>query len=325
MTIYNNLQDYLGTTQQTGGGSGGAFLTPKYGGLQDFLGTLRPGTTAYNSMQDYLGTLRPGTTEYNNIQDLLGPTQQPGGVSGGGSPPGTTQQPGGVSGGAFSTPPGTTQQPGGVSGGAVDLYGDIPSHPPAYVPPPPPPDTPPGPADVPPPPTPDPADLTNIYNIPTDVYPTTTSTGSSSSRSGINWDNPLNKAILPNLIGAGQGLQGYVDTLGAGLQDKYANQMRRAFSPENFQGVLNSLSNRGMLNSTIAENTLAKGSNLAAKTIADQAFEANIAQAQNQMAVPGILANIASLGQQTTSDSKTSSTSTNPLAPYELMSSLMGL
>jgi len=132
-------------------------------------------------------------------------------------------------------------------------------------------------------PTPDvkPPDPSNEFRVPMNLFPSTTSTSSNQSsgksQSGINWQNPLNQAILPSLTSAGVGLQGKVDALGQTLQDSYANQIRRAMSPENFQGVLNTLSNRGVLDSSIAENTLAKAGNLVSRTIADKAFESNLA------------------------------------------------
>ena len=176
--------------------------------------------------------------------------------------------------------------------------------------------------------TPTPAEK---YNIPTNLYPTTSSNSSSSSssysHSGINWDNPLNKAVLPSLTNAATGLQGKVDLMGTQLRDMYANDMRRAMNPNNFQGVLNSLSNRGMLNSSVAENALSKAGNIAARSIADKAFDANIAQTQRQLEVPSILSGIAQLGNESVSSSESNSSNTssssNPLAPYELMAQYM--
>ena len=78
----------------------------------------------------------------------------------------------------------------------------------------------------------------------------------------------------------------------------YNNQMRRAMDPSNFQGMLNSLSNRNILNSDIAADAFAGAGSNVAKSIADKAFEAQVAQSQAQMSVPGILAGLASLGQE---------------------------
>ncbi len=173
--------------------------------------------------------------------------------------------------------------------------------------------------------TPTPVSQLNTFEVPTDVFPTSTSqstnfgTSGSSSRgqstsgsesggfssgrsfAGIDFNNPLNQAILPDLISSATGLQQRTNELGSSLNDMFANQMRRAFAPENFQGLLNSLSNRNVLNSDITSDALSKASNLAAKTIADKSFEAQVAQAQNQLAIPSILGNLANLGQVSTS------------------------
>ena len=175
----------------------------------------------------------------------------------------------------------------------------------------------------------------NTWEIPTDVFPTSTSqssnigtSGSTSSGqstsgsqsgststgrsySGVDFGTPLNQAILPNLISSATGLQQKTDDLGRSLNDMYSNQMRRAFSPENFQGILNTLSNRNVLNSDITSDALGRAGHLAAKTIADKAFESQIAQAQNQLAVPNILGNLAALGQTSTSATDSGSTSTS--------------
>jgi len=169
------------------------------------------------------------------------------------------------------------------------------------------------------------------YNVPTDLFPSTNqssqSSGSSNSRSGINFQSPVTAAIMPDLIRSGQNLQGNVDAMGGRLQDLYANQMRRAFDPNNFQGLLNRLSNRGVMDSSIAENTLAQAGSMASKAIADKAFESNLAQSQAQLQVPNILAGIAGLGQESVSEgtqaASSQSSTQDPLAPYQLMADYM--
>ena len=169
------------------------------------------------------------------------------------------------------------------------------------------------------------------FEIPTKLFPTTVSNSSNSSsgtsKSGINWDTDLAKGLLPGLLASGQNVQDVANGLSDTLKGQYENMMRRAMDPNNFQGILNQLSQRGVLNGTVGQDTLAQAGRGIAGDVANKAFDANIAGAEAQMKVPLILAMLVQLAQETNSQSSSgsisSSTSQNPLAPYELMAGLL--
>ena len=149
-----------------------------------------------------------------------------------------------------------------------------------------------------------------------------TSSGSGSSRSGINWENPLAEAMQPLLVQSGQQLPDVVNNMGATLQGQYSNLMRQAMSPNAFQGTLNQLASRGMLNSTVASDALASAQNQAAQAIADRGFTSQLAQQEQQMQLPETLGNLAKLAEESTSKNQSNTASqsiqTDPLAPYYL-------
>ena len=169
------------------------------------------------------------------------------------------------------------------------------------------------------------------FRVPTNLFPTTvsnTSSGSSSnSKSGINWDTELAKGLLPGLLASGQNVQDVANGLSDELKAKYESMMRGAMDPNNFQGILNQLSQRGVLSGTVGQDALAQAGRGVASDVANKAFDANIAGAEAKMKVPQILAMLAQLAQETNSQSSSgsssSSTSINPLAPYELMANMM--
>jgi len=169
------------------------------------------------------------------------------------------------------------------------------------------------------------------FTIPTDLYPTSTSKqsnySSGHSHSGINWNSPLSKGLLPSLLSTGQNLQSLTENMGQTLQDQYANLMQRALQPQAFQGTLNDLASKRMLNSTVAKDALSSAGKGIARMVADQAFNSQLAQQQAQMQVPQTLANLISLSQETNQSNKSSSSSSarssNPLEPYELMSQML--
>ena len=164
------------------------------------------------------------------------------------------------------------------------------------------------------------------FEVPMDLFPTTKSSSTSSSNqksnSGINWSNPLAAAMQPLLMTSGQNIQGVADNMAQTLQGQYSNMMRNAMAPNQFQGVLNQLAQRGMMNSTVGADALALAQNQAAQQIADQGYNAMLAQQASQFKVPEVQGNIAKLAEQSQSSGGSSGASSslaqNPLAPYEL-------
>jgi hypothetical protein len=132
----------------------------------------------------------------------------------------------------------------------------------------------------------------------------------SAGQSGIDWSNPLTAAILPSLISSGQGLQGVANNVGQTVQDQYSNMMNQAMGPQAFQGTLNELASRNMLNSSVAGNAMAQTAVPIAQAIGNQGFQSALAGQQAQMQVPTTLSQLAQLGQQSTQQSTGTSQST---------------
>ena len=145
------------------------------------------------------------------------------------------------------------------------------------------------------------------FNIPTDVY--------STSSSGIDWNNPfvagLTNAVSDSYLNLGDTVSGMSDT----LTDRYNNLIRTSLGPQAFQGTMNDLAANNMLDSSVASDALAKTASNIIPGITDKAFEADLSQIALQSQLPGIGAGLLSLGQQ--------SQTQNPLQPYELMSQLL--
>ena len=167
----------------------------------------------------------------------------------------------------------------------------------------------------------------NNFNIPTNLYSTSgsTSQNQSNQQSGIDWNTPFMQQILPSLTGAATNLQPNVDAMKQTLQDQYSNMMREALGPGALQGTLNQLAGRNMLNSQVASDALRGVSRDIMKDVANRGYESLLAQQAAQMEVPSILGNLAELGRRSTGTSTGTSTSStqNPLEPYQLMAQLM--
>jgi hypothetical protein len=145
------------------------------------------------------------------------------------------------------------------------------------------------------------------FDIPTDLFPR--------SESGINWDSPVAQALLDQLIESGQNLPGLASSIGETLQNQYSNLMNQALGPEAFQGTMNELAAKGMLDSTVASNAMASTAKGIAQMVSDKMFDSMLAQQQQEMQVPGMLADLIGLAQESINE--------NPLAPYELLSQFM--
>ena len=138
---------------------------------------------------------------------------------------------------------------------------------------------------------------------------TTTQNTNQKQTSGIDWSSPVAKAALPQILQQMQQLPGLAKTAGTKAQDIYKKDMVQAMSPAELQGALNSLAGKGMVNSTVGQNTLANTEDLAAKNIGNKAFNASLANTEEQMKVPQILSGITSrLGNRATGTTGTNTT-----------------
>ena len=170
-----------------------------------------------------------------------------------------------------------------------------------------------------------PTDFLNTpnFDIPLNKFPRSESSSSSSSWSGMNWNTPFGKSVLGPLMSSIGQLPGLAKALPGTLQGMYSNLMRGSMGPEAFQGTLNSLANRGVLGSSVAENAMGSAASGIASNVGQRGYESFLQGLQAQMNVPSMLAQIAQLARESRSSGTSSASSSNPLAPYELFAKLL--
>lgn len=189
--------------------------------------------------------------------------------------------------------------------------------------------------------------------IPTGTYPTSTST--SSGTSGSSYSNQSNSAAnsfsgLPTQYGTSilsntvpmlnqmtSQMPQNIEDWQTGTYNAYADLMKNSYQNV-LPSVLNDLASRNIINSSVAGDAIANAANQINQSIGSSALQNQANTSQMLANMPSVLAQIAGLGQQSTSQSNSSSTgggsssSTNssssytedPLAPYELLYGLIG-
>jgi hypothetical protein len=133
------------------------------------------------------------------------------------------------------------------------------------------------------------------------------------SRSGLpeKYQLQILESLIPKLLESVEGYEGNVDKSTQAAQELFESQSRRGMK-QDLQGILNSLAGRNMLDSSVASDTIAKGMGDIVQTGAQKGYESQMNNAALKAQLPAMLANIAQLGQ--------SSTSSDPLEPYKLLS-----
>jgi len=111
--------------------------------------------------------------------------------------------------------------------------------------------------------------------------------------------------------------------MGETLQDRYKSLMGTALRQQAFQGTLNQLAGRNILDSSVAASALAQTAVPIMQQIGDIGFQSALAQQQAQVGLPSMLAQIAGLGQTGVSAGGAISRSQDPLAPYKLLSQFL--
>ena len=157
-------------------------------------------------------------------------------------------------------------------------------------------------------------------------------TAFSNSFSGLDNNNrqSLMGAILPQLTGQISNMPGNIDAYMGNANQMYQGQMKRGleqFMPQ----VLEGMNSRGMLNSSLTSDALANTAAQIIPTFADKSFQAGMQGAQMKASMPQILGQLASLGQVSRGSSGSTgmtqansrAQTSNPLAPYELLSNFL--
>lgn len=211
----------------------------------------------------------------------------------------------------------------------------VPFEPPVATPETPPPDstTPPPDAVTPPPDaTTPPPDATtgdgSTFNIPDDVYPYggSQSQSASASYSGVDMNNPFIKALMEPLIGSAENLMSIAEGIPGIVGDRYNNLVRTALGPEAFQGTLNNLAARGMLDSTVASDALGRTATGLIQPLLDKGYQSILASELAKMEVPSALTSVLSnLGRVSRGVSEGGSRSFNadPSVPYRTMANIL--
>jgi len=157
------------------------------------------------------------------------------------------------------------------------------------------------------------------FNIPSDLYASSGSGSKSQSYSGL----------LGNL--QSQFLEPYLKEA-MPLQKQYSQVLSQLASPSSFieayrpvqkslfNNMINDLSNRGILDSTVASNTLAQGGQNLASTYLQQLMGIANLFGQGQ----GSILSGLNLGTGSTGTSTSQSYQEDPLEPYRLMAQLLG-
>lgn len=158
---------------------------------------------------------------------------------------------------------------------------------------------------------------------------TTTGTRDETMTTGIDWGSPVASALLPSITESALALPELAKTAGTQAQEKYTNLMNQAMGPQAFQGYLNQLASRGMLDSSVTEGVLSRAGQGIMQDIGNKAFDASLAGTQAQMQVPGYLGSLtSSLGGTagtTTGTQEETKKIKDPYAPFRTYVSLMNL
>jgi len=151
-----------------------------------------------------------------------------------------------------------------------------------------------------------------LFNIPT-LTPgsaTTTATGTS----GIDWGSPGVAGLLDQIKNWTGIASGNAANAPGNINNFYRNMMQNALQPQAFQGTLNNLRQRNMLDSSVASDALAGTASNIAGQVGNQALSSYLKGFDVQQGMPNMLGQLANVlgGRGTTA------TQTDPMAAYRL-------
>ena len=153
---------------------------------------------------------------------------------------------------------------------------------------------------------------------------TSTATGATTSAgtSGIDWSSPGVAGLLDQIKNWTGIASGNAANAPGNINNFYSNMMRNALQPQAFQGTLNNLRQRNMLDSSVASDALAGTASNIAGQVGNQALSSYLKGFDVQQGMPNMLGQLANVlgGRGTTSTGTTSATGTqtDPMAAYRL-------
>ena len=167
-------------------------------------------------------------------------------------------------------------------------------------------------------------DSGGVFNIPTDLYPSSSSNSNQSSYSGLpsKYQEQILSGLIPSLLGSIQNMPGNIDKYNQDAMNAYGSTFKN-MATEAMPGVLNNIFGRNMQNSSIAGDVTSRALSDITTGLQPQAYQTATQSALLKSQMPSLLANIAGLGTGTQSSSQTTQESSEPGRPYETFSNLL--
>lgn len=136
------------------------------------------------------------------------------------------------------------------------------------------------------------------------------SSSQSRSYSGLptQYRDELLSAVMPSLSGGVQNMEQNIDDYTNQAYSRYQQQMQNMLR-ETMPQAISNLSQRGILDSSVASDTLSKLKAQIMNSIGDKMFQAGMTGSQMKVAMPQILGNIAQLGQSQDASNRSQSRS----------------
>ena len=145
----------------------------------------------------------------------------------------------------------------------------------------------------------------SVFDLPT-LKP-----GSAKTTSGIDWGSPGVGGLLDRIKDWTGRASGLAENATSNIGNFYNNLMRESLGPQAFQGTLNNLRERNMLDSSVASDAMANAQTGIASNIGNRAFDTYLKGYDTQMQMPGMLSQMAkTLG---------GTSNTDPMAAYRLV------
>jgi hypothetical protein len=160
-----------------------------------------------------------------------------------------------------------------------------------------------------------------MFNIPTNIGPSTSSTSSAYSGLGPAWSNWNNSTIQPILSNLAQNYKSNVNSAYDQAGNAATQYASTQMSPV-IQNIINQLSANGVLNSSVAGEAIGQG----AAKVGEQAQQFNAGNEANRANAlttgqNSFMTGLAGLGQYSQSGGTSQSSDTS--TPYELMTRLL--
>jgi len=155
-----------------------------------------------------------------------------------------------------------------------------------------------------------------LFDMPTLTPDSGTTTSTATGTSGIDWNTPGVAGLLDQIKNWTGIASGNAANAPGNINNFYRNMMQNALGPQAFQGTLNNLRQRNMLDSSVASDALAGAASGIAGQVGNQALDSYLKGFDVQQGMPNMLAQLASVlgGRGTTA----TGTQTDPMAAYKL-------